>query len=131
MNEFIDSLDSPDGIGGLVSISERDFTFYVGREEWENALGNERRVLFLLAYHYAYLRLASEEDVPHPQFVILDNPFQQDVDPLLVQQGLEQLSRVCDQREGFQVIVATRRRLQNIGAHRISFDRVFNPEPGL
>jgi hypothetical protein len=128
MNESIDQLDSTNGIGGLISLSEQDFSFYVGREQWENALGSERRVLFLLAYHYAFLRLAIDEDIPYPRLVVLDNPFQQDVQPMLVEQGLAQLAGLCEGRTDLQVVVATRRELPALKAHRVHFERVFNPD---
>lgn len=131
MNEFVGQLPMPEGIGGAVSVDTTDFSFYVGREAWDHALGNERRVIFLLAYHYALLKLAVEEDTPHPRLVILDNPFQQDVDPHLVTLGLELLRQCCEGREDMQLIVTTRRRLPEISAHRIDFERVFNPEPGI
>lgn len=128
MNEFIDQLGSPEGVGGLISLSDSDFGFYVGRERWENALGNERRVLFLLAYHYAYLRLATEQAIPHPGLAVLDNPFQQDVNPALIQNALGVLAKLCEGQDGIQVIVATRRSLPDLLAHRVTFERVFNPD---
>lgn len=132
MNEFVDQLGPTGAIGGLVSLSQQDFSFYVGREQWEHALGSERRVLFFLAYHYAYLKLTTEADIPHPGFVILDNPFQHDLDPVLVEDALTRFDELCRDHSNLQVIVAVAagRELPGLEAHRVAFHRVFNPEPG-
>lgn len=129
MNEFISRLPTPEGIGGPVTVDPTDLGFYVGRESWENALGNERRVLFLLAYHYGLLRLAAEGQSLYPGLVVLDNPFQQDVPDAVVIRGLELFAECCRSSDGLQVIVATRRELPNLTAHRIYFEQVFNPDP--
>jgi hypothetical protein len=128
MNQFVNRLSIVGGIGGLVSISDLDFEFYVGQPRWDQTLGGERLVLFLLAYHYAYLRLVQEEEIPHPGLVIFDNPFQQDVLPHLVQEGLQQFADLCQGDDRLQVILTTSRQLQDLHAHRIRFERVFNPE---
>jgi len=128
MNEFVSRLPLQAGLGGLITIDPSDFSFYVGKELWSTGLGNERRVLFLLAYHYAGLVLSNLPGVPHPGFAILDNPFQQDVSPNFVQEGLDELATLMTGDTGVQVIVATRRDLEPIPANRLHLRTVYNPE---
>jgi hypothetical protein len=127
MQEFINDLDLPGGLGGRIEIDPSDMTFYVGREPWHNALGDERRVLFFLAYHYAHLDLFGRHLIPHPGIVVLDNPFQHDVPSDLVIQGIRNLVEIASSSDA-QIILATRRGLDELAANRIYFDDEFNTE---
>jgi uncharacterized protein YydD (DUF2326 family) len=128
MNEFISLLPLDAGIGGPISIDPNGFQFYVGREPWDRGLGDERSVVFLTAYQYAFLRLSVENDIPYPRLVILDNPFQQDVRSHVVERGLEIMGELCSASEDLQVIVTTRRQLESLQAHRVPLNREYNPD---
>ncbi len=117
------------GLGGIVSIDPDTFTFYVGSEDWDVGLGNERRVLFLMAYQYGLLSLTGQEGWRYPGLLILDNPFQQDVEPALVESAISLVASLCEANPRLQVLIATRRDLPSLAANRIHFTRTFNPEP--
>ena len=131
MNLFVDNLP-PDGrLGGSITVDPESLEFFVGRDRWEHVLGEERKVPFLLAYHYAYLRMSIDDDVPFPRLVILDNPFQQDVSDIVVENCLKQFSDLCSGRLDLQVIVivGSQRVLPELRAARVEFPTEFNPEP--
>lgn len=127
MSSFLRGLPSVSQRWGLISVDPQTFTFFVGRELWQNALGEERKVLFLLAYQYAYLYLSAREEMPYPGLAILDNPFQQDAPEDQVEDALSALAKLCGEDPSLQVIVTTRRSVKGILGRRIRFDRVFNP----
>jgi hypothetical protein len=127
MNQFISDIPSERGVFGPITLVPQSVDFYVGSDQWNAALGNERRVLFLLAYHYAQIVLATEENTPHPMVIILDNPFQQDVPDDAVEQAIQLLSSCCARDSRVQIIIATRRQMNSIDANRIQFTHQFNP----
>jgi hypothetical protein len=126
MNIFSDALSGDAPLGGPVSIDPRDLTFYIGSGQWQYTLGDERKVLFFLAYHYGLLELASALDTPFPRLAILDNPFQQDVPVSQVEAALSLLAEHCARNESSQVIVTSRRPVPALDANRITFSRQFN-----
>jgi hypothetical protein len=129
MNQFQAQLPEPARIGGLVDIDPQDMGFYVGRGRWDHTLGEERRVVFFLAYHYALYALAGIRETPFPRLAILDNPFQQDVPERQVEAALDVLATSVSRLPGTQLIVATRRELPSLEANRIRFNTQFNPQP--
>lgn len=129
MNTFLDNLSEGGRLGGRVTVDPNTLEFFVGSDVWTNVLGDELKIPFLLAYHYAYLRLSEEEDIPFPRLVILDNPFQQDVGAEVIESALMQFADYCGDRSDTQVIVATQRELPLlVAASRIMFDRRFDPD---
>jgi hypothetical protein len=130
MNGFLDALPAGGRLGGSVFIHPETLEFFVGRERWNLVLGHELRVPFFLAYQYAYLRMAAEDDIPYPKVVILDNPFQQDVRSAVVESALGQFAQLSVGRADMQIIVAvgTQRSLTELKANRIMFTTQFNPD---
>ena len=127
MNAFQAQLPESAAIGGLVDVDPQDLTFYVGNGRWDHTLGEERRVLFFLAYHFGLFRVESLRQSPYPGLAILDNPFQQDLPDFQVQAALAVLSDSVGALGDRQLIVATRRPLEALVANRIPFQRQFNP----
>lgn len=126
MNRFLDDLPGEQGLGGAVTIDPADMTFFVGSTEWRYALGDERRVLFFLAYQAGLLALARPYDTPYPSLALLDNPFQQDVPVSQVETALERLASQVDSPDAGQVIVASRRPLPRLDVNRIQLTTQFN-----
>jgi len=92
-------------VRGEVTISDSDLTFYVGTRPWNQALGAETKVLFFLAYSYATLFIATDldEECAFPGLLMLDNPYQQGIDPDVVRTVLKDLA-LAAQITGTQVI---------------------------
>jgi chromosome segregation ATPase len=126
MNRFVDAMPGDQGLGGAITIDPNDMTFYVGSTEWRYALGDERRVLFFLAYHSGLLYIADRFETPFPALALLDNPFQQDVPISQVESALEHLANQVASAEAGQVIVASRRPLPQLDVARQTFTRQFN-----
>lgn len=57
-----------------LDISERSSRFRVSGQKWSLKLGATVQVHFLLAYHFALLRLSLEQNTSYPGIVILDFP---------------------------------------------------------
>jgi hypothetical protein len=127
MNQFVAQLPPSAALGAPVTVNSNTLEVFVGRDVWNQVLGNERMVVFLLAYHYALLRLGTEVDTPFPGLAILDNPFQQDLRDDLTIAGITQIAQLCEGREDIQAVITTRRRLGQIPAHRIRFSDTFEP----
>lgn len=105
MNEFLQRYREHGWLQGAVAISDSDLTFYVGTRPWNQALGAETKVLFFLAYSYATLFLASDldQECAFPGLLLLDNPYQQGIDPSVVQTVLKDLAEAA-RLTGTQVI---------------------------
>jgi hypothetical protein len=128
MNAFQAQLPQHAQIGGLVDVDPQDLTFYVGRGRWDQTLGEERRVVFFLSYHYALFTMNAARGTPFPNLAMLDNPFQQDVPESHVLSALRILNSTVTAL-GQQVLIATRRELPGIEGHRIRLTHQFNPGP--
>jgi hypothetical protein len=117
MNGFLGEFSSRGWVAGHVTVSAEDLEFYVGTRPWDQALGAEARVLFFLAYSYALLHL--ELDLPGsanaPGLVILDNPFQQGVDPAVVSDAVDLIGAAATQL-GVQAIVTQSRNPSELSA---------------
>lgn len=57
-----------------LDLSEKNYRFRVKGQSWSTRLGATVQVHFLLAYHYALLRLTMEQGRHYPGLVILDFP---------------------------------------------------------
>jgi hypothetical protein len=57
-----------------VRVESRFFQFTVGGRSWSQSLGGTLRLYFLLAYHYALLRLTNRPGRRYPGLVVLDFP---------------------------------------------------------
>lgn len=114
MNRFLSLL--PGDHFGTVTQRQDDLDFMVGVDRWNLALGNEWKILFLLAYHFAQFKMLSDGLSPHPGFVILDNPFQHGIEESLVIRALQMFSELLQQNDSFQMIVTARKPLPSVHA---------------
>ena len=117
MNEFLSGFRAITWSEGPVTISAEDLTFYVGTRPWNEQLGAENKVLFFQAYNYALLHLTLLQDkrTCSPGVLMLDNPFQQGLSPVIVVDAIERLAALAE-RSGSQLIIA-----QHRDANRIRF----------
>jgi hypothetical protein len=106
MNEFVTSFATRHWVEGLVTISSDDLTFYVGTRPWSDSLGAEAAVLFFLAYCYALLHLESDlgQKAYPPGVLLLDNPYQQDIDRDIVREAVDRIGQAAD-ANGVQVVL--------------------------
>jgi uncharacterized protein YydD (DUF2326 family) len=116
MNRFVTDLHTRVWVEGSVTISHDDLTFYVGTRPWDDSLGAEARVLFFMAYNYALLHLDADlgQQACPPGALLLDNPYQQGINPRVVLEAVNRLGDAAD-RKGVQVILT-----QSRGASAIS-----------
>lgn len=112
MNTFLLGLQREPWQFGTVHLRPTDMAFLVEGEPWEDRLGGETRVVFLLAYHFALLRLTAWDDpaVRAPGIAILDNPIQHGVPDLVVAEALDRL-RQCARVTGTQLLTTIARSL--------------------
>jgi hypothetical protein len=94
MNGFLARYRDNVWVTGDVSIRDTDLTFYVGTRPWNQGLGAEAKVLFFLAYSYATLFLERDldQECAFPGLLLLDNPYQQGINPAVVRRVLEDLA---------------------------------------
>ncbi|MFF5303287.1 hypothetical protein ACFY5F_28335 [Streptomyces sp. NPDC013161] len=105
MNEFLHRYRERGWGKGAITINDSDLTFYVGTRPWDQGLGAETKVLFFLAYSYATPFLASDldEEAAFPGLLLLDNPYQQGIGAIVVDDVLRDLANAA-QTTGAQVI---------------------------
>ncbi|MEU4134453.1 hypothetical protein [Streptomyces wuyuanensis] len=105
MNGFLARYRDNVWVTGDVSIRDTDLTFYVGTRPWNQGLGAEAKVLFFLAYSYATLFLERDldQECAFPGLLLLDNPYQQGINPAVVRRVLEDLATAA-RDTGTQVI---------------------------
>ncbi|CAM5660531.1 hypothetical protein [Streptomyces griseorubiginosus] len=104
MNSFLQRYRE-NWVRGDVTISDSDLTFYVGTRPWNQALGAEPKVLFFLAYSYATLFIAADldEECAFPGLLMLDNPYQQGLEPDVVRAILKDMASAAHMT-GTQII---------------------------
>ena len=112
-----------------VRLDERRARFTVGDRKWETQLGGTLTIYFLLAYHYALMRLVQFDQCHFPGFLVLDFPAEldgtsiRDTENFAVEPFVALLSQ--EAFEGCQVI-ASGVAFENLkGANRIEFSRVW------
>jgi len=120
MNSFLSRFRQSVWLHHDVTLSEDDFTFYVGTRPWDQALGAEARVIFFLAYGYALLCL--DTDLPNrgngPGTLLLDNPYQQGVADDVIRTATDLLSGAAD-IVGAQVVLTAARAPALTSPHRL------------
>lgn len=117
MNEFLNAFEGQGWVDGLVTISSEDLTFYVGTRPWSENLGAEARVIFFFAYCYALLHLSGDlpEMANAPGLLLLDNPYQQGLPPIVVQAAINLLGRAAE-TQGTQIVLTQARPATGISA---------------
>ena len=105
-----------------VQISKYDFSIRVGRQKWQSQLGGTMTIYFLLAYHFALLRLSAKESSRIPGFLILDLPAEVEGEKVADKENfvLEPFIRLCGEPEYSDVqIIAVGSAFQGLeGVHR-------------
>ncbi|WP_143532649.1 hypothetical protein [Saccharothrix sp. ALI-22-I] len=115
MNEFLSNFRGRGWVGSEVTVSAQELTFYVGTRTWEEQLGAEARVLFFLAYSYALLALTQDlgEEGNAPGLLIMDNPYQHDLNDDVVRESLELIGNLAASN-GTQLITTQSRSASDI-----------------
>ncbi|MFB4285541.1 hypothetical protein ACBJ59_60515 [Nonomuraea sp. MTCD27] len=119
MNEFLGALNRSVWVHRSVTLSENEFTFYVGTRPWDQALGAETKVIFFLAYSYALLHL--HVDLPEvgnaPGLLLLDNPYQQGLAGPVVEEALGMITTAANVHNA-QVLITAARLPRLTASHR-------------
>ncbi|HET9451854.1 MAG TPA: hypothetical protein VFO83_13260, partial [Aggregicoccus sp.] len=132
MTGYLNALDARDrerwgGRAVSVTVTRQVAQLLVDRKPWSRKLGANLRAYFLLAYHYAWLRLRSTQPFTHPGLVVLDFPANlgefttSDQERYLLAPFVGLLSR--PDMQGMQLIAAGRAFTRLPGAHRVDLSR--------
>ena len=134
MTGYLNALDARDrerwgGRAVSVTVTRQVAQLLVDRKPWSRKLGANLRAYFLLAYHYAWLRLSRTEPFCHPGLVVLDFPANlgeftsstADQERYLLAPFVGLLSR--PDMQGMQLIAAGRAFTRLPGAHRVDLSR--------
>jgi hypothetical protein len=112
-----------------VSLRDRQFHITVGRSKWTAKLGGTLTLYFLIAYHYALLRLLPRKECHYPGLVILDFPPElegtsvKDKENFVLEPFVDLLAR--DEFKGAQVVAAGAAFEDLRGANRIELTHVW------
>lgn len=111
MTEYLGRLREDPWRFGEIFLRPEDMAFFVGDKPWRERLGGESKVVFLLAYHYAILRLSGRADsgVRPPGVAIFDNPIQQGVPDGVVAEALEVLEATAVAMDACLITTLARR----------------------
>jgi hypothetical protein len=132
MTGYLNALDARDrerwgGRAVSVTVTRQVAQLLVDRKPWSRKLGANLRAYFLLAYHYAGLRLCRTPPFTHPGLVVLDFPANlgefttSDQERYLLAPFVGLLSR--PDMQGMQLIAAGRAFTRLPGAHRVDLSR--------
>ena len=132
MTGYLNALDARDrerwgGRAVSVTVTRQVAQLLVDRKPWSRKLGANLRAYFLLAYHYAGLRLCRTQPFTHPGLVVLDFPANlgefttSDQERYLLAPFVGLLSR--PDMQGLQLIAAGRAFTRLPGAHRVDLSR--------
>ena len=132
MAGYLNALDARDrerwgGRAVSVTVTRQVAQLLVDRKPWSRKLGANLRAYFLLAYHYAGLRLCRTPPFVHPGLVVLDFPANlgefttSDQERYLLAPFVGLLSR--PDMQGMQLIAAGRAFTRLPGAHRVDLSR--------
>jgi len=135
MNDYLNLIDkirphswTQDPVG--VYLREKSFRFTVGNSDFKAKLGGTLTLYFLLAYHYALLKLTRLPDANYPGIVILDFPAElEDATTVadkenFVLEPFVQLAKT-PKMDSLQVIAAGSAFENLEGAHRIELTHVW------
>ena len=110
-------------------ISKNDFNIRVGRQKWQSQLGATMTIYFLLAYHFALLKLSINQESRIPGFLILDLPAEVEGEKVADKENfvIEPFIQLCKLPEfiAAQVITAGSAFQGLQGVHRIELDQVW------
>lgn len=111
MTEYLAGLREDPWQFGEIFLRPEDMAFFVGGAPWRERLGGESKVVFLLAYHFAILRLSGRPDsgVRPPGLAIFDNPIQQGVPDRVVAEALEGLEATAVAMDACLITTLARR----------------------
>jgi hypothetical protein len=135
MNNYLNALEAsgtklwtPDRV--FVRLKQGSFDITVGGENWTTKLGQTLILYFLLSYHYALLRLTTQEGCHYPGLVILDLPATledgssvKDKENFIVEPFVQLVNKPG--MEATQVIVAGAAFEGLEGAHRIELNTIW------
>jgi hypothetical protein len=110
-------------------ISRSDFSFKVGRQKWQSQLGGTMTIYFLLAYHFALMKLSAMECSKATSFLMLDLPAEVEGEKVADKENfvIEPFISLCKE-EGFgsaQIIVAGSAFQGLKGVHRINLKEMW------
>jgi hypothetical protein len=106
----------------------RGFMVRVGRSDWQSKLGGTLTLFFLMAYHYALLRLVSKQGCHYPGLCILDFPAQLDGVTVTDSENfvLEPFQRLMQQAPATTQLIAAGSSFDGLKqANRIEFSKVW------
>jgi hypothetical protein len=109
------------------TFSERGFRVKVGDGRWDKKLGGTMSLYFLLAYHYALLRLTTLPECHYPGLALIDFPAELpdivDEENFLVTPFVELLSQ--DDMKNAQLVIAGTGFVGLEGVHRVELHHVW------
>lgn len=112
-----------------LTLKKDSFRLRVNNHKWDAQLGGTMRIYFLLAYHYALLKLSTYEDSRVPGFLLLDFPATIEGEQVADHENfaIEPFIKLCDNPEfsHVQVIAAGSAFAGLTEAKRMKLDRVW------
>jgi hypothetical protein len=116
------------------SLTKHDVRIRVGRQRWDNQLGETNTIYFLLAYHYALLASSNYEQSRYPKFLMFELPGEVEGKKVADKENfvIEPFIELC-KKEGFEdlQVIATGSAFEGLnGAHRIELTEVWVGAPG-
>jgi hypothetical protein len=110
-------------------ITRDGFVVRVGRQRWSSQLGGTMVIYFLLAYHYALLKMSKEPWSRIPGFLMLDFPAEIEGEKVADHENfvIEPFISLCEKKgyENVEVIVAGSDFMGLRGAHKHQFAEVW------
>lgn len=115
-------------------LSKHDIRIRVGKQRWDDQLGETNTIYFLLAYHYALLASSNYEHSRYPKFLLFELPGEVEGKRVADKENfvIEPFIELCG-REGFEdlQVIATGSAFEGLkGAHRIELSEVWVGAPG-
>jgi hypothetical protein len=116
------------------NLTKHDVRMRVGKQRWDDQLGETNTIYFLLAYHYALLASSNYEHSRYPKFLMIELPGEVEGKKVADKENfvIEPFIELC-KKEGFEdlQVIATGSSFENLkGAHRIELTEVWAGAPG-